>query len=97
MDATLRSLHNRIRGRAESVQRTEQGHWERVRWQSALIVGMFAKKGKKIKPKDLIVFPWEEEHRPPPPPPRKLTPEEIKEKFAEADRKMRERWQVKKT
>ena len=91
-DTTLRKLHNRITGFFEMENRREQGSWERVRWQSALILQMFAKKGSKIKPKDLAVFPWEEEAKTIP----KgvvLTPEEQRQKFEKADKRMRERWQ----
>lgn len=92
-DTTLRSLMNRIEGFFEMENRREQGEWERVRWQSVLILNMFAKKGRSIKPKDLVTFPWEQEKRIPPPPARKLTPEEIREKFAKYDEKMRKAWQ----
>lgn len=92
-DTTMRSLFNRIEGYYEMMERQEQGHWERVRWQSALIMQMFAKKGRRVKLKDLMVFPWEQEQAPPRPEPRKLTPEEIREKFAEADREKRKAWQ----
>jgi hypothetical protein len=89
----MRALFNRIEGYYKLIEQREQGEWERVRWQSTLILQMFAKKGRKVKPKDLIVFPWEEEKALPKPPARKLSPEEIRQKFAEADRKMREAWQ----
>lgn len=89
----MRSLFNRIEGYYNLVQQQEQNEWERTRWLATLVVGMFAKKGKRIKPKDLAVFPWEGDKAPPRPTPRKLTPQEIREKFAEADRKKRLQWQ----
>ena len=33
--------------------------WERTRWLAAISLSPHAKKGKPIKPKDLIVFEWE--------------------------------------
>lgn len=92
-NTTWRSLYNRIEGFFEVENRKEQAQWERVRWQSALILQMFAKKGKRVKPKDLIEFPWEQDSKPKPPPGRKLSPEEQREKFAELDAKMRAKWQ----
>jgi hypothetical protein len=92
-DTTWRSLYNRIEGYFEIENKKEQANWERVRWQSALILQMFAKKGKKVKLKDVAVFPWEQESTPKPPPGRKLTPEEQREKFAQIDAQMRKKWQ----
>ena len=72
--------------------RRDRGEWERVRWQSALILNMFAKKGKTIKPTELVVFPWEETPGSAPPPPVVLSAEEQAKRFAKYDKKMRERW-----
>lgn len=91
-DTTLRRLQYRIEGFFEVESRRERYEWERVRWQSALILQMFAKKGRKIKPQDITVFPWEKEAKTIPAG-RKMSPEEIKSKFAETDKRMREKWQ----
>lgn len=72
--------------------RRDRAEWERVRWQSTLILGMFAKKGTRLKLQDVAVFPWEENGRPLPPPARVMTAEEQAEKFAKYDQKMREKW-----
>jgi len=34
--------------------------WEQTRWQTAALLNVYAKKGQKIAPKDLVQFPWEE-------------------------------------
>lgn len=34
--------------------------WERTRWLAAILLSPHAKKGKPIKPKDLIKFEWDE-------------------------------------
>lgn len=33
--------------------------WEQTRWQTAALLNVYAKRGQKIKPADLIHFPWE--------------------------------------
>jgi hypothetical protein len=37
----------------------QQFEWERARWQTTLLLNVHTAKGKSIKPKDLIEFPWE--------------------------------------
>lgn len=37
----------------------EQHQWERTRWQTAALLGPHMKKGKALKPTDLVTFPWE--------------------------------------
>ena len=37
----------------------EQTQWERIRWQTTLLLNVHTTKGKSLKPKDLIEFPWE--------------------------------------
>jgi len=37
----------------------EQTQWERIRWQTTLLLNVYTAKGKSLKPKDLIEFPWE--------------------------------------
>jgi hypothetical protein len=36
-----------------------RNEWERTRWLATVILSPHAKKGKGVKPKDLIVFEWE--------------------------------------
>jgi len=40
----------------EARQRQE---WERARWSAALALAPHAKKGQKVKPHDICIFPWE--------------------------------------
>ena len=92
LDTTLRRLRYRIEGFFEIENRREKSEWERVRWQSTLILNMFAKKGQTIKPKQIAVFPWEEEVKIKPPPGKLLSRQEQLAKFAAYDKKMREKW-----
>lgn len=48
-------------GRREFHDLSERSSWERTRWQTALLLNVHTKKGSKITPKDLAVFPWEQE------------------------------------
>jgi hypothetical protein len=36
-----------------------RNEWERTRWLATVILSPHAKKGKGVKPKDLIMFEWE--------------------------------------
>lgn len=38
-----------------------RNEWERTRWLATIILSPHAKKGKGVKPKDLIVFDWEKQ------------------------------------
>lgn len=35
--------------------------WEQVRWQTAALLNVYAKKGQSIAPQDLARFPWEKQ------------------------------------
>jgi hypothetical protein len=41
----------------------QQQSWERERWSTTILVNLELPKNKKIKPKDLTVFPWEKKHK----------------------------------
>ena len=48
-----------VSGWSEQQNRKEQSDWERTRWMTTILLNPHTK--KRIKPKDLIVFPWETE------------------------------------
>ncbi len=48
-----------IEGWNERQNRKEQADWERTRWMTTILLNPHTK--KRIKSKDLIVFPWEKE------------------------------------
>jgi len=58
---TFKEFGNAVRGKREQLEGTERSNWERTRWQTAILLNVHVKKGSKVKPKDLIIFPWEEE------------------------------------
>lgn len=50
---------NLVEGWNERQNTKEQAEWERTRWMTTILINPHSK--KRIKPKDLIVFPWEKE------------------------------------
>ena len=42
-------------------ERKDQGEWTRTRWLACILMQPHLRKGRKLKPKDLAVFPWETE------------------------------------
>lgn len=61
----------------------EQRQWERTRWQTAALLNVHAKKGKQVKPTDLIKFPWERKNEIKP---KKLNKAELHEQYGRMDR-----------
>lgn len=59
-----RSLINRLNGFYELEETRQRSEWERARWAAAVNLSIYAKKGQRIKPQDLAVFPWEKEATP---------------------------------
>lgn len=75
------------------VQRErEQQAWERTRWQTAALLNVHAKKGKQLKPTDLVKFPWEEKKRKKSKH-GKLTWEERHHRFGRMDRDTKRLWE----
>jgi len=58
-DLLPREWQNLVSGWSEQQNRKEQSDWERTRWMTTILLNPHTK--KRIKPKDLIVFPWETE------------------------------------
>lgn len=58
---TFEEFGNAVRGKREHGEAIERSNWERTRWQTAILLNVHVKKGSKVKPKDLAIFPWEEE------------------------------------
>jgi len=58
-DLLPREWGNLVEGWNERQNRKEQAEWERIRWQTTILINPHTK--KTIKAKDLIVFPWEKQ------------------------------------
>jgi hypothetical protein len=48
-----------MQGYNNFFEQQEQTEWERIRWQTTLLLNVHTAKGKSLKPKDLIEFSWE--------------------------------------
>jgi hypothetical protein len=48
-----------MQGYNNHFEQQEQTNWERLRCQTTLLLNVHTAKGKSLKPKDLIEFPWE--------------------------------------
>jgi hypothetical protein len=59
----------------------QQFEWERARWQTTLLLNVHTAKGKSIKPKDLIEFPWETDN-----------PKPTKRNLTEVDKSIFDKW-----
>ena len=59
-DLTLGELAKAVEGYNTEQEQRERAEWERTRWLACITLSPHAKKGKKIKPKDLATFPWEQ-------------------------------------
>jgi hypothetical protein len=44
---------------AEGAEQRDRTVWEAARWQAAVLLSPHLKKGKQIRPQQLIKFPWE--------------------------------------
>ena len=40
-------------------EQRQRSNWERHRWTATILLSPHSKKGQKIKPHDLCIFPWE--------------------------------------
>jgi hypothetical protein len=64
-DAEPREFVNAMRGHNKAEDAKAREEWERIRWQTSVLLSPHMKKGSKMKPKDLIEFPWEAEKKKP--------------------------------
>lgn len=56
---TLEEILSALTGFQELEAARDRASWERTRWAAAVAMQPHAKKGQRIAPTDLIVFPWE--------------------------------------
>jgi hypothetical protein len=81
--STLVQVIGYIRHHRKIEEAQYMAGWEQTRWQTAALLSVHTKKGKKIKPKDLIEFHWEKKNTPPA---KVLSKEEKFERFNRTDR-----------
>lgn len=73
---------NRVNAVAENYERTEKSALQRVSLLGSWLLNPYSKKGKPIKPKDLLPFVWEEKAKAAPKP---MSAEERAKVFARHD------------
>ena len=61
---TLDELTLAIKGWNKREEIRERFEWERARWLGMISLQPHLRKGRKLKPKDLAVFPWEKSVKP---------------------------------
>ena len=57
---TPRAFFNRLDGDFERSKYLQQQKWERTRWSVWHLLNIQIESGKKLKLKDIAVFPWED-------------------------------------
>lgn len=60
MDMTPDEFTAAVRGFRRKQEWEQQQEWERARWISTISLQPHTQKGHRIKPTDLVTFPWEE-------------------------------------
>lgn len=78
--STPRELENALKGFFKLHELQQRQEWERQRWSTVTLVNIQLPKNKKVKPKDLVEFPWE----------RKVKPSQISHEEA---KKILSKWQ----
>ena len=62
-DMTFQEFCAAAQGMNQQIEMRERQEWERTRWAAALALAPHAKKGHKVKPTDLAIFPWEKKRK----------------------------------
>lgn len=82
---TLRELLIASKKKQELMEQEQKDNWERTRWLGMVILQPNLKKGQRLKPTDLITFPWE---RPKSTKKKEnISPRELKKRILERDGK----------
>ena len=77
----MREVIIAMQGYNNQFEIEQQFEWERARWQTTLLLNVHTAKGKSIKPKDLIEFPWENDN-----------PKLTKRSLTEVDKSIFDKW-----
>jgi hypothetical protein len=81
---SLKEVIVAMQGYNNQFEIEQQFEWERARWQTTLLLNVHTAKGKSIKPKDLIEFPWENP-----------TKKETNRSLSEVDKSIFDKWDKK--
>lgn len=84
---TFEQFHNAVEGRREVEEMHQRCEWERVRWQTCVLLQPNIKKGTKLTPQNLLPLAWDKKELSPAP-----TSDEIKaslERIKKRDGKVR--------
>ena len=60
---TFGELSLALEANRETAEMRERFEWERTRWLATIFMQPHLKKGRKLRPKDLMLFPWERPKR----------------------------------
>ena len=60
-DLTFQEFGNAMAGLYKEIEARERSEWERTRWLASITINPHVK--KRITPKDLATFPWEEKEK----------------------------------
>lgn len=66
-DMTFDEFHNAIEGRRELEDMRQRGEWERIRWQTCVLLQPNIKKGTSLTPQKLLPLAWDNETASPAP------------------------------
>lgn len=79
---TIDELLVAVKKKQELLEQEQRDSWERTRWLAMVLLQPNLKKGQRLKPSDLVTFPWEKPIKP-----KKLSKEELVKEILERDGK----------
>lgn len=59
LDMTADEFHAAVKGFRRKQEWEQQQEWERARWMATMGLQPHLQKGHRLKPTDLVEFPWE--------------------------------------
>ena len=65
MDMTPDEFQAAVKGFRRKQEWEQQQEWERARWMATMGLQPHLQKGKRLKPTDLVEFPWEKRKKAP--------------------------------
>lgn len=80
-DMTFGELSLALEANRETAEMLQRFEWERTRWLATIFMQPHLKKGRKLRPKELMQFPWEKPKRNK----DNLTTEQLFERIKERD------------